>query len=82
RCSFCSTKWARGEQLKLEAHLALQCPYIEDHIQQLSLLCVANHDNEEELSENLTKSKKQRLDKQNNLSKFFLLKSGDLSEEQ
>ena len=23
KCSFCSTKWARGEQLKLEAHLAL-----------------------------------------------------------
>ncbi|CAG8784847.1 534_t:CDS:2, partial [Dentiscutata erythropus] len=72
---------ARDEWLKLEAHFALQCPYVEDHIQQSYLLRVASHNNEEESPENLTKSKKPRLDKQNNLSRFFLLKSKDLSEE-
>ncbi|CAG8834264.1 24228_t:CDS:2, partial [Racocetra persica] len=38
KCSFCSTKWARGERLKLEAYLALQCSYVEDHIRQSYLL--------------------------------------------
>ncbi|CAG8717894.1 9647_t:CDS:2, partial [Cetraspora pellucida] len=81
KCSFCSTKWARGEWLKLEAYLALQCPYVEDNIRQSYLLHVASRNNEEESPENLTKSKKLRLDKQNNLSKFFPPKSEDLSEE-
>ncbi|CAG8619602.1 2025_t:CDS:1 [Ambispora leptoticha] len=43
-CKFCQAKWTRGEPLKLEAHLALNCSKVEDKVQQVYLLHVAQRD--------------------------------------
>ncbi|CAG8797312.1 28468_t:CDS:1, partial [Racocetra persica] len=82
-CSYCPAKWSRGEPQKLEAHLALECPNVNDEIRQIYLLRVAYRNNLEEQSENLTNSKKK---KSNNsqpcLTKYFPQKEGEnLSEE-
>ncbi|CAG8788168.1 17244_t:CDS:2, partial [Cetraspora pellucida] len=38
-CSYCPAKWSRGEPQKLEAHLALECPNVNNEIRQIYLLC-------------------------------------------
>ncbi|CAG8557112.1 35729_t:CDS:2, partial [Racocetra persica] len=38
KCDYCSTKWSRGEPVKLEAHLAFECSYAEEHVRQFYLL--------------------------------------------
>ncbi|CAG8835178.1 28752_t:CDS:2, partial [Racocetra persica] len=45
KCTYCSAKWARGEPSKLEAHLALECPHVDENIRQLYLLRVAHRNN-------------------------------------
>lgn len=81
RCSYCLAKWSRGEPQKLEAHLALECPNVDNEIRQIYLLRVAYRDNLEEQSENLTGSKKKKLNNnQPSLTKYFLQKTEDLSE--
>jgi hypothetical protein len=71
KCLYCAAKWSRGEPVKLEAHLALQCPNVEEHIRQFYLLRVACR--EEEQSEH---SKKKKLNNQHNLTKYFPQKTG------
>ncbi|CAG8829074.1 25025_t:CDS:2, partial [Dentiscutata erythropus] len=68
-----------GDPQTLEAHLALECPNVDNKIWQVYLLRVAYCDNFEQ-SENLTSSKKQKLNNQLNLTKYFP-QTGDLSEE-
>ncbi|CAG8616832.1 32215_t:CDS:2, partial [Gigaspora margarita] len=81
KCFYCPAKWSRGELQKLEAHLALECPNIDNEIQQLYLLQVAYCNNLKEQSKNITGSKKQKLNNQPNLTKYFLQKTEDLSKE-
>ncbi|CAG8672732.1 6145_t:CDS:1, partial [Ambispora gerdemannii] len=77
-CKFCQAKWARGEPLKLEAHLALNCSKMEDEVQQVYLLCVAQRN---DLDKELKKRKLN--DEQSSLTRFFLYRSeGGLSEGQ
>ncbi|CAG8720506.1 19857_t:CDS:2, partial [Dentiscutata erythropus] len=56
KCSYCPAKWSRGEPQKLEAHLALECPIVDNEIRQIYLLHVAYCDNLEEQSENITEN--------------------------
>ncbi|CAG8767911.1 20997_t:CDS:2, partial [Dentiscutata erythropus] len=72
KCSYCPAKWSRGELQKLEAHLALECPNVDNEIWQIYLL---------QQSENITGLKKQKLNNQPNLTKYFLQKAENLSEE-
>ncbi|CAG8804152.1 2634_t:CDS:1, partial [Cetraspora pellucida] len=68
------------EPVKLEAHLALQCPNVEKHVRQFYLFCVTCCDN---LEEQFEYSKKQKSNNQHNLTKYFSQKTGDgLSEKQ
>jgi hypothetical protein len=80
KCFYCAAKWSRDEPVKLEAHLALQCPNVEEHVRQFYLLRVACHDNLKE--EQFEHSKKTKLNNQHNLTKYFPQKTGGgLSEE-
>ncbi|CAG8693042.1 12411_t:CDS:2 [Gigaspora margarita] len=86
KCVYCIAKWARGEPVKLKAHLAFVCPNIEYQIQQLFLYCIAARDNfdefEEIQSEGSINLKKQRLNNNKpGLKKYFLQTAEILSEE-
>ncbi|CAG8622311.1 8625_t:CDS:1, partial [Scutellospora calospora] len=75
KCKYCSAKWARGNPSRLEAHLALQCSKVDDHVRQIYLLRMARYDNyEEEMqSENSTVTKKRKSNNgQSILSNYFL----------
>ncbi|CAG8645670.1 23444_t:CDS:2 [Cetraspora pellucida] len=84
KCDLCPAKWARGEPAKLEAHLALECPNVEDEVQQLYLRRIACRDDLEDLQlENPANLKKRKLsNKQPNLKRYFPQKADEnLSEE-
>jgi len=81
KCSYCASKWARGEPQKLEAHLALECAYVDDEVRQIYLLRVSNRDQSNEAESDIqTVLKKQKINKQSSISKFFPQSEGGLSE--
>ncbi|CAG8564730.1 17932_t:CDS:2 [Racocetra persica] len=74
--------WGRGEPARLEAHLALECSKVEDHVRQIYLLCVARRDGvtEETQSEILLANTKKQSNKQSSISNYFSQKLDSLSE--
>ncbi|CAG8850177.1 21623_t:CDS:1, partial [Racocetra persica] len=79
KCMYCPAKWARGEPSKLEAHLALECPNVDDQVRQLYLLHVAHRNEFDEVESNIltVASKKQKVNKQSGISNFFPRKEED-----
>ncbi|CAG8574354.1 8188_t:CDS:2 [Dentiscutata erythropus] len=79
---FCLTEWGRDKPARLEAHLALECSKVEDHVWQIYLLCVAHHDGvtEKTQSEILLANTKKQSNKQSSISNYFSQKLDSLSE--
>ncbi|CAG8464086.1 10197_t:CDS:2 [Scutellospora calospora] len=76
-----SSHGGRGEPQKLEAHLALECAYVDDEVRQIYLLRVSNHDQSDEAESDIQiVLKKQKINKQSSISKFFPQSGGGLSE--
>ncbi|CAG8663869.1 6402_t:CDS:2 [Dentiscutata erythropus] len=79
---FCLTEWGRGEPARPEAHLALECSKVENHVRQIYLLCVAHHDGitEKTQAEILLANTKKQSNKQSSISNYFSQKLDSLSE--
>jgi BED zinc finger len=74
-CHYCQAKWSRGEPLKLESHLALKCPKVDNEIRQEYLIKVALRNNDDDDNTTINSKKRKLAINQSDLNNFFPAKS-------